>query len=343
MSDQSANPSANQALVPFRTALTQAQGAFGEALPAIVAKTLTPERLTRITLSALGRNDKLLRCTPTSVLRAVMDAASLGLEPTGGALGQAYLVPYGNEAQLIIGYRGFIALAQRTGCVLAVEARPVYEADYFVVEYGDSPKTTHRPSFDADPGELIAAYAIATLAGGVRLVEAMSRAQIDKIRARSRSRNNGPWVTDYDEMARKTVVRRAAKYWPMSLDLSRALEIDNRDYEDARVYDAPRAELAEGAHTVRRGRPGSHSGPSQPVSEPEPPPDPTPTPERDERPTQGDISPQCREVLDMIAAVETVDEIAAATEYAAEADLSRDERRIVGAALRDRDAKVTQK
>jgi len=226
-------------LAPFREAMKKAQASFAQALPATVQRYLTPDRLTKITLSAISRAPLLLQCTPGSVLSAVMDAASLGLEPTGGAMGHAYLVPFRGksgqyEAQLIVGYRGYIALARRSGEIAGVEAHVVYERDRFELEFGRDPKLVHVPSFAVDRGEIIAAYCVALLRDGAKQVEFMTRAEIDATASRSRARDNGPWRTDFAEMCRKTVVRRAAKYWPLSIEIARAMDLeDGAEHGDA--------------------------------------------------------------------------------------------------------------
>lgn len=241
-------------LAPFRHAMMSAQKAFEDAIPTTFRKYLTPERLTKITLSAISRNPYLLKCTPTSVLRAVMDSASLGLEPTGGVLGQAYMVPYKMydkhtkqsqyEAQLIVGYRGYITLARRSGEIVSVESHVVHQHDHFDIEFGREPKLSHKPSYAEDPGPPIAAYCVAEFRDGAKHCEFMTKAEIDKVRDRSRAKDNGPWVTDYEEMAKKTVVRRAAKYWPLSIEMAKAFEIEDTA-ESGTVYDMPPDELEE--------------------------------------------------------------------------------------------------
>lgn len=220
-------------LAPFRKVLASAMPSLNQALPETVRKYLTPERLTKITLAAIGRTPLLMKCSPESVARSVLDAASLGLDPAGGALGHAYLVPYRNknggyDAQLIVGYRGYIALARRSGEIQSVEAHVVYEKDDFVLEYGIEPKLRHVPVLTGDRGEIVAGYCIASFVGGGRHCEVMTRGEIDAIMLRSRARDNGPWKTDFAEMARKTVVRRAAKYWPLSTELARAMDMEDR-------------------------------------------------------------------------------------------------------------------
>jgi recombination protein RecT len=225
-------------LSPFRQALTVSQKHFEQALPQTVRKYLTPERMTKITLSALSRNPTLLTCSPESVLRSVMDAASLGLEPAG-PLGHAYLVPFKNkktgrmEAQLIVGYRGYIALARRSGEIESVSANVVYARDEFEINIAEA-VVEHKPYMpevdsdeDGDRGVPRGVYCLAKFVGGGRHVEFMTMADVDKIRRRSRASDSGPWVTDYEEMARKTVVRRASKYWPLSTEFAQAMEIED--------------------------------------------------------------------------------------------------------------------
>jgi len=221
-------------LAPIREALAKAQSHFAMALPSTVAKYLTPERLTKIALAACSRDPKLLACTSESVLRSVMEAASLGLEPSGGVLGQAYLVPYRNnknntnEAQLIVGYRGLISLARRSGQIDDIEAHVVHERDTFVYRKGLNQALDHEPFLGDDPGEVTAAYAIAHIKGSARPhVEVMSASEIIRIRDRSRAKDSGPWKTDHEEMCRKTVIRRLCKYLPMSSELVRAMEVED--------------------------------------------------------------------------------------------------------------------
>jgi recombination protein RecT len=225
----------NDKLAIYRDALTKAQPSFAAAIPETVRKFLTPERVTKIALTAIGKTPKLMECTPHSILRAVMDATALGLDVSGGVMGQAYLVPYKDTCQLIVGYRGLIALARRSGNIESISAHIVYEKDHFELEYGLSEKLVHRPSMSEDRGKLIAVYCVAKFVGGGQHVEVMLKSECDAIRARSRAGQSGPWVTDYPAMCVKSVIRRAAKFLPMSTDLADALEKD----ADAPEFDNP--------------------------------------------------------------------------------------------------------
>lgn len=192
---------------------------------------MTPERMMRIVLTTVQRNPSLLQCSPESIFGCVVEASQLGLEPDG-ILGHAYLVPFHNkhtrrkECQLIPGYKGLVDLARRSGQLVSIFAHVVYEKDEFDFEYGLDLKLRHKPSSEANPGPVIAAYAVAKLKDGGVQFDVMWRHQIDRIRARSQSSGNGPWVTDYEEMAKKTVVRRLCKLLPASVELQKAVSLD---------------------------------------------------------------------------------------------------------------------
>ena len=222
----------NLGIEPFKRALTQAQEQFRLALPSTVAKYLTPERMTRVVLSALARTPLLLQCTPNSVLKCVMESASLGLEPTGGVLGSAYMVPFRNktgsyDATLVVGYRGLIDLARRSGELSDIDAHIVYEADEFELEFGMNPKLIHKPVLTNERGAVLGGYGVAVLKDESKHCTWMNIDEINAVRERSRARDNGPWKTDWEEMAKKTCVRRCIKMLPLSAELCRALDVED--------------------------------------------------------------------------------------------------------------------
>lgn len=198
---------------------------FKKQLALAVPKHLNADRMARIAATEVRKNKALLNTEPTSFLGAVMQAAQLGLEP-GSALGQAYLVPYGNQCQLIIGYKGMIDLARRSGQVLSLNAYAVREGDDFSFQLGLKPDIHHVPSLEADriKKPITYVYAVATLKGGGYQFEVMSRAEVEAVRAKAKSKNI--WNTYFEEMAKKTVIRRLFKYLPVSIE---ALEITNAD------------------------------------------------------------------------------------------------------------------
>jgi recombination protein RecT len=197
-------------------------------------KHMTSDRLARIALTEVRKTPALGKCDQASFLGAIMQCAQLGIEP-GSALGHAYLLPFDNrkkgitEVQFILGYRGMIDLARRSGQILSIEARAVYTADKFHVSLGLNPDLTHEPDWEAeDRGPLRFVYAVAKLRDGGTQFEVMSRADIEKVRQKSRAGQSGPWVDHYEEMAKKTVIRRLFKYLPMSIEMAGAVEQDER-------------------------------------------------------------------------------------------------------------------
>lgn len=197
------------------------QGEIEKALP----KVMTPERFTRIALSAVSNNPALQKCTPVSFISAMMNAAQLGLEPNS-PLGQAYLIPYGGKCQFQLGYKGLIDLAYRSGEVKSIQAQVVYENDEFEFEFGLEPKLKHKPT-KSNRGEAVYYYAVFKLVNGGEGFEVMSKEDVlDHAKRYSKTFNNGPWQTNFDEMAKKTVLKKALKYAPMKTEFARAVNTD---------------------------------------------------------------------------------------------------------------------
>ena len=197
------------------------------ALPSV----LTPERFTRMALSALNNTPKLKECTPMSFIAALMNAAQLGLEPNT-PLGQAYLIPYKNkgilECQFQIGYKGMIDLAYRNDRMQVIEARTIYENDEFYYELGLDARLKHIPTWD-DRGGIRGFYAIFKLDNGGYSFEVMGKTVIDSFAetySKAYSSEYSPWKTNYEEMAKKTVLKRLLKYAPIKSDFRKALSLD---------------------------------------------------------------------------------------------------------------------
>jgi len=197
-----------------------------QTLQRVSTRWLSADQIKTQAVISVARNPKLLNCTKFSFLESVVRAAELGLR-FAGAGGEAYLIPYKNKCTLIIGYRGLCALARRTGKVVRIEARCVHEKDVFKIEYGHSQQLIHRPHLGPDRGEITCVYALGELKGGSVQLEVMTRVQIDQIRSRSRASADGPWKTDYEEMARKTVLRRLCKYLPFPTAFEDALAAED--------------------------------------------------------------------------------------------------------------------
>ena len=225
-----------------------------DSIAQLVPKHLEPERLMRVAVNCVAKTPGLQQCTPTSLLQSVLVAAELGLEP-GGALGHLYLVPFKTTCTPIIGYRGLVELARRSGEVVSVRAVVVYEKDKFRMAEGLEQSIDHEPFLDGDAGPMRYVYCVVKLKEGGYIVEVMSRAQVDAIRARSRSGNSGPWVTDYNEMAKKTVARRCLKWSPLSSErFAKAIEHDNADTVDGEVIAQVLGEAPESASVALKDR-----------------------------------------------------------------------------------------
>lgn len=190
-----------------------------------IPRGMDANRFARIALTMLPNNPNLLECDPKTLLGGVLQAAAWGLE-LDPVLGMAYLVPYKQRAQIIIGYQGLITLARRSGEVKNIIPQTVYEKDFFEYELGLTPKLVHQPSKDPDRGNMIGVYAVARMADGNNEFRFMWKHEVDAIRSRSRASNSGPWVTDYEAMAWKTVIRRLCKYLPRTVELAHAVAMD---------------------------------------------------------------------------------------------------------------------
>lgn len=218
---------------------------FTSQLAAALPSHISPDRISRIALTEMRKTPALRECDPYSLFGSIMQASQLGLE-LGGALGHAYLVPFrskrGMDAQFIVGYRGMIDLARRSGQIVSLQAHAVHQGDDFDFAYGLDERLHHIPTSDvANRGEIIAFYAVAKLKGGGHQLEVMWKSEVDAVRAQSKAGNSGPWVSHYEEMGKKTVIRRLFKYLPVSVELQQAVGLDeqadrgaqdNRDWLD---------------------------------------------------------------------------------------------------------------
>lgn len=202
---------------------------LAKALPSVI----TPERFMRMVLTALSTTPKLAQCTRDSFLGAMMQAAQLGLEPNT-PLGQAYLIPYNNrkkgvvECQFILGYKGLLDLAYRSGEVSVIQAHVVCEGDEFEHTLGLEPTLVHKPAL-VGRGGMIAVYAVFRTKSGGYGFEVMSKADVDEhMRRYSKAAGKGdsPWTTNYEEMAKKTVLKRVLKYAPVASEFVRAASVD---------------------------------------------------------------------------------------------------------------------
>lgn len=213
-------------------------------LAAVLPRHVSPDRMLKIALGALRTTPKLMACTVESLMGAVVQCSQLGLEPNT-PLGHAYLIPFEKrkkvgdnwvtdktEVQIVIGYKGLIDLARRSGQVVSIAAHAVCANDHFEYAYGLDERLEHRPAM-TNRGNVIAFYAVAKLVGGGHAFEVMSAEQVNEIRNASqnyksaRDKGASVWGQHYEEMGRKTVLRRLFKYLPVSIELATAAAIDD--------------------------------------------------------------------------------------------------------------------
>ena len=249
-----------EALPPKRRVaalLEQHKGGILAALP----KHLTGERLLKVATIAVTTTPALLECDVPSLVSAIGQCAAMGLEPNT-VLGHAYLVPFNTKrktargeewvksVQVIIGYKGLIDLARRSGRITSISAHEVCANDEFSLIYGTNERIEHKPAL-GDRGAILGFYAVAQLKDGGYAMEFVARADVDAIMMNSQSatyfdkqtktrklKDGGPWAEHYVEMGRKTAIRRLSKYLPLSVEFQTAAALDGLAAagKDQRLY-----------------------------------------------------------------------------------------------------------
>lgn len=207
-------------------------------LQAVMPKGFKAERLVQMAVAAYSRTPKLAQCSNTSILSCCLQCATLGLEPSAvDGLGRAYILPYWNkntksyEAQFMLGKNGMIELARRSGEVKSIRTQCVYDDDDF--EYWEDESGVHfsyRPNLDSvhDADHMRLVFLSCHLKDGGLVLLVMSKPEVDAVRRRSQASSNGPWATDYEAMAEKTVIRRAFNrgMLPRSVEVANAVAHD---------------------------------------------------------------------------------------------------------------------
>jgi len=217
------------------TVLSLLKGEKMKELQQLAGRAMSAERLIKMFAMAASRNPDLLKCTPISVLDAMTKCAELNLMP--GTLGSVYLIPFFNrktnqfECQFILGYRGMMTLARRSGEISTITAEVVHNGDEFEFEHGLDSKFRHKPKAPAG-ASVTHVWAMAKFKDGAHQLVVMLKNEVEQIRERSRAGNFGPWKTDYEEMAKKTVLRRLCKYLPLEPDAEAAIaDVDRAEFE----------------------------------------------------------------------------------------------------------------
>jgi len=211
-----------------------------QQLATVAAKHMRPERMMRILANAMRTTPQLAECEPLSLLGAMMTSASLGLEPQT-PLAHAYLIPFKNrrkgvtEVQFIIGWRGMIALARRSGAVVNIHADVVYQNDEFSFEYGSDQHLRHKPSGERENPQY--AYCYAKLTDGEafivlpwpEIIKTRDNSQGYQTAKRYGKLDETPWVKHVHAMAKKTAVRRLFDELPISIEeVSEAVGVDEQ-------------------------------------------------------------------------------------------------------------------
>lgn len=227
-------------------------GKYRGQISAILPKQFDGDRVLKLIVGAINKTPDLMKCTPMSVVNAVLTAASIGLEIRPNS---AYLIPFAKnwkgddgkwhkrfECQLVIDYRGKIDLALRSGRILDIDPDIVYSKDKFriyrdetgmkAVEhepilYKTDDAGNRLPISEDDRGVPLGVLVVATIKDGKPKVLFMPWLEIMKIKARSKSSDSGPWVTDVGEMSKKTAIHRICKTLPQSPEMAIANQVDD--------------------------------------------------------------------------------------------------------------------
>jgi recombination protein RecT len=225
---------------PIRDLLTSDH--FKSAVQAALPQHMKVERFVRVALTATLRQPELLQCTQESFFKAMLDLSMYGVEPDGR---RAHLIPFNckikykdengvqrerweKQVQLILDYKGIAELVRRSGDVSYIHADVVYPNDDWDFAYGTNAFLKHKPCLERHPShKLIAAYSFVKLKDGTEDFVVLGPSEIEKVRKRSKAADSGPWVTDYDEMAKKTAFRRHSKWLPLSPETKEAVERDD--------------------------------------------------------------------------------------------------------------------
>jgi recombination protein RecT len=202
-------------------------------IESVMPKHMSGERLYQLAITTINQMPKLAECDPGSMLSCLMKCSALGLEPGSvDGLGRAYILPFRDHGKMtatfILGYKGMLDLARRSGELKDISARAVYEGDEFEYEFGLDEKLRHVPSTRKhEKGQKPThVYMVAHFKDGGHYMDVMTADEVEAIRLRSKSKDSGPWVTDYEAMAKKSVIRRAFPYLPVSVEAQQAAAAD---------------------------------------------------------------------------------------------------------------------
>lgn len=239
---QLAQTTAGQQLQPLNTMsdMHQLIASHRKQIESVMSGALTADRLYGLLQSAVSREPKLLQCTPESIVSCCMKCSTLGLEPSSvDGLGKAYILPYGNknnasgrpEATFILGYKGMLDLARRSGELKSITVTAAFQGDGIELMMGEDgePRLKDMPiNLDAShaPENLRFVFLCAKFTNGGSHSEYMTKSEIDAVRSRSKAGSTGPWKSDYVAMAKKTIIRRSFPYLPIDTQAQKAAVAD---------------------------------------------------------------------------------------------------------------------
>jgi recombination protein RecT len=254
---------------------------FKKKVALAIPRHLSADRFARIALVAINKNPKLVGCTKASLFQCLYDLSALGLEPDGR---RAHLIPYGDKCTLIIDYKGIAELVRRSGEVSDLHADIICDGDEFSYCFGTGSHLKHKIELRKPRGEVIGAYSYVRLKDGTDSFDVMGKDEVEAIRKRSRSGSSGPWVTDWNEMAKKTVFRRHSKWLPLSPDLRDAIEKDEDVDLKGGTIDVGAGNVARsvfgGPDPVKNAKPVEEAAPEVETTPAEEAPAETPAPEQ---------------------------------------------------------------
>lgn len=274
---QESRPNSNTALARTEAGLEQRQQQLDhplvkyiqQAMPRI-EKLLPPavnaERFGSLVLQSLIANPDILQCTPESVIQAVLEAAQDGLEPTG-ARGGAWLVKFGNEAQLIRDYRGVIRLIVGSGSATRVDAQEVRKGEAFAFRPASPEPIIHEIPAVRE-AEVLGVYALFWLPDGSQKAEYMTFAEVEVVRKKSKAPNSLMWSDFWGQGARKTAIKRGANYLDLRPEIrAKLVSEDEAEYGGAVTVSAVAPDLTERRAAIADRTARLTGGTEQPAQE----------------------------------------------------------------------------
>lgn len=192
---------------------------------------INPQQFMQMAVNQVKRNSKLLEVfknNPSSVFSSILTCAEFGLSPTS-QMGEAWLIPYGNECQFQIGYQGLTKILYKNPDVHNITAECVFENDEFEYELGLVPKLTHKPHPE-ERGKLTAVYCVVRFANQEPIFKVMSMKDLKEIQNLSKAGNRSIWFSKTDPqywMLKKTVFKQLCKLLPKHLNMTKVVSYDN--------------------------------------------------------------------------------------------------------------------